>query len=350
MTSESDSMSASHFLDVLRKRCPDYFDDLVIVGYRRGIDVYPAVRLPIVLGNALKVFQHAHGRLPDLVTLPKTADHFFKMKFFDRIPISPNPASKLSCYDYIPAKFAGRVRAPNRYWVSERPLLPPDTEIPPGIYWLKLEFGNAGHLRLVWPPTAKQRHVINQALDQRMKQAFGVSNGEWWYGTNPQRVFLEEDLSDLLEGGQELKLFIREGRFAAGYEVQYASNSKQKQSSLGFFNDMGEPMSGTRRLGRHNPDYNERQFQRPNDFDKIIEAAEVIGRPFSLVRVDMMRAKDGELFLGELTLCTGNATVIFTPQSLEDYLRHQLFETIPRPHTRFSGQTGRIALTEEKSH
>jgi hypothetical protein len=350
MTSQNDSLTASNLLQALRRDRPDLFTTPEILGYRRGVDFYPPHILPVVFGNAVKIFRHAHGRLPDLITLPATADHFFKMKFFDHIPVSPNPASKLACHDYVPARLAGKVLAPRHLWVSERPVLPPDGEVPRGICWLKLEFGNAGHLKLNWPPTPEQRRNIDQSLGKRMKQRFGTSNGEWWYGIGPQRVFLEEDLSDILTSGQEFKLFIRDGRFAAGYEVQYASNSQQKRNSLGFFDELGAALSGTRRLGRHNPDYEERKFQRPPDFEEIVAAAEAIGRPFSLVRIDMMRARDGRLFLGELTLCTGNTTMILTPHSLEHYMRSQLFEGVPQARASRSLKMGDSASEPEKPH
>lgn len=292
----------------------------------RGIDAYSPAQLSLAFRNAVALFQYAHGRMPDLVNLPEAADHFFKMKFFDFIPIDPNPASKLDCARYVPPTLRNTVRVPAHPWVSHYPKLPPNDSVPPGIYWLKLEFGNANHVKLEWPLPPTARNKVERFLSVHFNKRFGPDCGEWWYGIGPQRVFLEEDLSAVLANGIETKVYVRGGRVAAGYLVRYVEQDGRKRNEIRFFDGSGTPLSGTLRLTQQNEAHAQSPLPLPAGFNRLLAAAAEIGRPFDLVRVDMFTRTNGETYLGELSLCHGNATVIFEPPAFASFVKQALFQ------------------------
>lgn len=160
---------SARILDVLRKERPDYFAPMTLPpGTLRGIDFYEPDDLVHAFAVALTLFYSAHLRLPDLIGLPGTADCFLKMKFFDPVLTTPNPASKLDCALYVPASLAEVVKLPSRPWMSEEPRLPPDDVVEPGNYWLKLEFGFSKHIRMPWPLTREQRQMAETKVADLM--------------------------------------------------------------------------------------------------------------------------------------------------------------------------------------
>lgn len=130
---------------------PSLFNTPSRDGYARGIEYYSARAFVTAFTKGLNKFFKAHGRAPNLVVPESCADHFFRMKFFGFIPMPPNPADKLNVLKFVSEERAGSVTRPKIVWVSDKPILPKNDEVPEGDYYLKASNGSAMQAKVKWP-------------------------------------------------------------------------------------------------------------------------------------------------------------------------------------------------------
>lgn len=286
--------------------------------HRRGIDVYQPETLRLgVIAIALEQFRLRHGRLPDPANPPRAADHFFLEKFFGFFP-KPNPADKLNAALYVPEALAGDVRIPHRPWIGEAPVLPPDDAVPPGAYYLKLALGNATNRRVRWPLAPADRAALEETARQWFATRYGVIWGEWWYGLDLQRLFLEEDLTDRRAGRPEWKVRVRDGRPVLIGAVVH--RPPEAGGNLQAYYD------GTFRLleGR-SEGYGPLALDPPASAERILRVAAGIGRRFELIRVDFLDTGEDRPWLNEVTIGDVNARRKFEPDALEQYAKRVMF-------------------------
>lgn len=318
---------AKSFLSSMLINNPSLFEASRVSGKGRGLDFYATSDFLTVLSNTLEGFYSSHHRLPDLVNLPKTCDHFFKMKFFDQMILRPNPASKLNARLYIPNEIKDQIRPPVCYWSSTTPTLPPDKEIPPGTYWLKLDLGWHTQERIEWPPDQTERERLNRKYGKWMKGLrHGIANGEWWYGIGEQRIFLEEDLSEIISEGTEVKIFVRNGYPSIYHTVVY-NKEFSGSMTVNYFDANNHIIKGTRSYGVNGQHtISDHDLTAIVNIDEYLSFAAEIGRPFDLVRVDLYTKPNSKPILGELSFCAGSGTHVYHPDTMEETIRSALFE------------------------
>lgn len=285
-------------------------------GHRRGVGCYRPEDLPFVVGMGIATFRGAHGRPPD-PGLARMADRFFALKFFQQLP-EPNPADKLNAGLYLAGGAEGQARVLARPWVSDRPELPPDAAVPPGRYYLKLALGNATNERVVWPPSAEERARLEALAASWFRWRYGVIWGEWWYGIGPQRLFLEEDITEARAGKPEFKFFVRDGRVAAIRAIRH-EDFKLKNHRECFWD------AAWRRLEGRTVGYGPLEAEPPAAAERMVRAAEHIGRRFDLIRVDFMDDGGERPILNEITVGDQNARRRVEPEALERILNDALF-------------------------
>lgn len=288
-------------------------------GLLRGIDVYREPdHLLRVVARALAIHYGVHGRYPDPKRLERTADCYFVEKFYGRFPMSPNPADKLNAELWLPKAVAGDVRIAHRPWVSGRAELPADAAVPRGRWVLKAAIGNAMHRRVVWPPAAAERSALETLVTGWFEGRYGVRWGEWWYAVGPQRVFLEEDLTEARAGQPEFKLYTRDGRVVLIRAVFHRKEQKLPTAER-FFDGAFEPIEG------QSVGYDPLAIPVPASAERMLRVAAAIGARFERVRVDFMHTGDETPWLNELTIGDVNARRIHTPPALEAEARRLLF-------------------------
>lgn len=313
--------AAERWLDDLDRRRPDLTRGEARPGYLRGIDVYKPKRLIEVLAYALDIFTRTHGRLPDLDRMPGFADPFFQRKFFDYMPMAPNPADKIAATAYVPETLRPRMILPRRPWMSDKPELPPDDAVPPGRYFLKRALGNADQVQIRWPITRKDRERLQPILERWDQTSYGVRWGEWWYGTRPARIFLEQDMSEWISGRPEWRVYVRDGKARLCNLIlqQEDVNRNRNFNTQRWFDAEMRPLAGVTK-GRVQGD-----FTPTPHAERFLEAAVAIAERFDLVRIDMFDAGRDMPVLSEITLCDYNARRRFDPPESEPQYRALLF-------------------------
>lgn len=285
-------------------------------GTLRGLDFYKPEDLLKATQYALQIFRSAVGRDPD-PALPRTNDHFFVQKFCMPLP-HPNPADKLNAVRYLPAALRDQVRVLERPWVSESPALPPDGAVPPGRYMLKLALGNAANAPVHWPPAPAERERLNALIEKWFSWRYGIDWGEWWYGVGPQRVYLEEDVTEARAGHPEYKLFVRRGKVALVRAALYKRVGEHARQGCVL-------TPGFRKIEGTVDSYGPYDIKVPVSAPAMLRTASAIGGHFDLIRVDFMDTGARRPILNELTVGEQNTRRIYRPQSLEDHVREALF-------------------------
>lgn len=290
----------------------------------RGLDVYTMASFWNVLGNALAMFFAAHERLPDLGPDATSADLYFAMKFFEALPMQPNPASKLDAEKFLSDTTS--IRVPRRFGVG--PSLPADDAAPSGKYWLKLDLGNGSHRQVTWPPSEQQRVELEQWAARATRFRHGWSWGEWWYAIGQQRIYLEEDLTAEISSGYELKIVVRRGRAAWLMALQYSiGEDGKRKAGLRHFLPDGREVTGETGYGSKGEVFSN-AFDLPaaEGRDAAMAAAAEIGAQFDRLRVDFYLPPVGKPILGELSLCQSNARLALRPASFDLAMRRAIFD------------------------
>lgn len=291
-------------------------------GTRRGIDAYRPDSLRRVFRIALNMTAGFLGAPPELMPPRRFNDHLFAQKFFYEIPLRPNPADKLEARRFLPRALGERVGIPRRWGISRADTLPPDAAAPPGRYWLKATHGNGMQRQLDWPPSAGDRAELAELLRLWAADRYGLIWGEWWYAKIPPRIYLEEDLGPLMAGRDECRVIA-----AAGEPLFWTLSGTlpDGRRHLTFHDDDWRP------TGFRNSKFAARpQSEPPEAIEVMREAAREIGSRIGFVRVDFMNAAGPRPYLGEITLCPGNAMVRFEPPEAEDALAARIGGAVHR--------------------
>lgn len=283
----------------------------------RGVEFYGDM-FRIAYQGALRNFQQFHKRLPDADTLPKAADHLFFSKFFRAFPTVPNAASKLNAEAFLDRnRFGDRIHVPRRMFVSAMPSLPEDL-FPALGWWLKLDLGNASHVRLQPAHLGAGRRILEWLIARGFTPPrYGWGWGEWWYSASPQRFFFEEDLTDRMPG-DEYQFFMKRGACVMFKKkrIHHPHDPAKKRTVSAFFDHAGSLVPGLQ-----NDNSEQADASLSPHCDTMLEAACQIGAAFDYIRVDFIDLHDAPA-LGELTFCTMNARLAFSTDALEQLARN----------------------------
>lgn len=283
-------------------------------GFLRGIDFYSGHDLLHVMANAMRGFEAAHGHFPDLADPRRCQEKLFWRKFLGQVKV-PESGDKLTHHRLIPDALRPVVRVPEVVWRSATPSLPDDDEIEPGWYFLKANHGSRFNAQVRFPLPPGQRAVLARLTARWLDAAYGIDDGEWWYGLVPRRIFLERSLS----GGATIvtwEFVVVNGVLAGVNAVRRIGTAKN--------------------VAWMRPDFTLHDFQDPAvlaivDPPPLADAARLrdivleLARPFNFVRVDL-HVVGGAIYLSEFTLSPANALSVLPP--VVDELRTRLWRVL----------------------
>ncbi|MBO9436318.1 hypothetical protein J7394_19020 [Ruegeria sp. R13_0] len=263
--------------------------------FTRGYDYYPSDAARIfALATSINRFSQNHGYPPNFLD-PKTAtEKLLVMKMFGEIPIGP-PADKLMTELFVPDAVLPLLSLTRRSWIATKPGLPVNTEMAPGRYFLKTNFGAGNNVAVQFPMDDEAREALlkKQTTWFARRHRHGFWAGEWWYHTISPRVFVEEDLAD---GGQDIddwKLWVLAGRVHIVQVDQDRSTQHVQRIYDRDFNLLADEL--------YYPS-DPSPGRRPSQLDDMVRVAEAIGRDLEFARVDFF-IRGQNLYLGEITLC-----------------------------------------------
>jgi hypothetical protein len=276
-------------------------------GFQRGVEVLGEGLLP-AMTRSVRVYRRRHGRFPDLIA-PKTfTEKQVLFKFFGLIP-DPSPSDKLRSVGYVPAALRGSFQMPKRIWVSNRPELPNNGEVPDGNYYFKSNHSSGTNKPISYPISEVNKAEEERRADHWLSKIHNEHLSLWWYETMPRNVYFEEDLRMPNGDAPDWKFFVCNGRVEI-FQVDTGRHSQHIQTvyerdgtfiDQELYFDSGSPI------------------EMPDFLPEMIALAEGIGRNFDFIRVDMFVLRN-KIYLGEIGLVPNGATTRIRSTELDERL------------------------------
>lgn len=246
-------------------------------------------------------------------------------KLYYRDPLMVRCADKADVRDYVASCGLADILVP-LIGVYER-VEDIDFDALPQQFVIKNTLGGGGNSVLIvtdkasfdWVATKPRLQAWLDA-DSRRKDA----GREWPYYSGKQpRIIIEEYLpSDPAEGGLIDYKFVC---FAGKTDYLYAVADRTLGNGAGFgfydrqFHELDYTRSDERKL--------ERKLTKPENFEKMLRAAETLSRPFPQARLDLYNI-DGAVYFGEITFFDGSGYMNYDPDEF-DYLLGEEFRLPP---------------------
>ena len=168
----------------------------------------------------------------------------------------------------------------------------------------------SGHIYLCGErqPSAAERAAMQSWFDID----YALITGEWNYRGLRPKVIVEPFLSLNDGASHDIRFFAYQGKV----RVVELYSGRYRGATLDYFDRDWKRIPDLRAVGYP---LSSGEPVRPQQFDRMLELAERIGREFSFVRVDFFTDFADRFYIGELTHCTGNGRVVFAPTSSERY-------------------------------
>lgn len=152
---------------------------------------------------------------------------------------------------------------------------------------------------------------ISKQLNMRLHGKYGYKNGETHYSLMQPKVIMEEylqnkDGSEILDYKfycfhGKLEFFsVEQGKFSGRHMRGYYMKD-WKKTPFDFYHDVPRPV---------------KPFEKPKNFEKMIEIAEALSQGFPHIRVDLYNM-DGRICFGELTYVPENGLTRWHPASYD---------------------------------
>jgi len=238
-------------------------------------------------------------------------------KLYYRNPIMVQCADKYSVRDYVKSKGLEHILN-DLYGVYED-----ESQIQfdklPSTFVLKTTNGGGGNNIIICDDINKlDKEKSLKLLHEWLKPKGKAGGREWVYYNSKPRIIVEKMLprnknNDL----PDYKFFCFNGKAYCLYTmIDYTDD--HNNGKLGFY-DLKFNKLPYRRL-----DFKpiEQELEKPQNFDKMVEIAEILSKDFPHVRVDLYNI-DGKIIFGELTFFNASGYVQFEPDEFDFILGEQ---------------------------
>ena len=266
----------------------------------RGVDFYNATDFLSALLRSVVLFREAHGHLPQFAAPTLFNEHILARKFFAPLPL-PTLGDKLGARDYVRQRLGDAALIPVA-WVGERVEDLFTADLPAGRFVLKPNHGFNMNLFLDLPRDLTDRReeimVKGQAwLDAR----FGHELGEWHYSLIKPKLFLETFLTqDGVEPMGEFKVHCFHGKARVMHILAELFTAKRHGTYTEDWTFLGDVISN-----------GSEEFERPKNFDVLIETAERLAEGLEYARIDLYTDFERVVKAGEITLTPGDGRQAF---------------------------------------
>lgn len=276
-------------------------------GFLRGMDVLGEDLVPGMIRSA-RVYSRHHDHLPNLIDPTTFTEKQVLFKFFGLIP-TQSPSDKLRSIGFLPKSLRDDVKVPEKIWISDKPQLPGNDEIPPGDYYFKSNHSSGTHLPITFPVPDAVREKAEKQAEHWLTRIHNQRLSLWWYETMPRNVFLEEDLRHPDGDAPDWKFFVVNGKVNL-FQVDTGRFSNHIQT---IYDRDGNFLNHELYYGSGKP------VDMPPYLPKMIELAEGVGRNFDFIRVDMFTL-NGDIYLGEIGLVPNGANIRIRSAELDERL------------------------------
>ena len=216
------------------------------------------------------------------------------IKLYDKNPLMPKCCDKYTAREFVRYQGCEEILNP-LLWSGFNP-----TDIPfddlPSKYVIKVTHGSTFNI-IVTDATLVDREDVISKCNKWLKAKFLVAYGEWFYGVEKPRIIVENYIESVDgESLKDYKIYCFHGKpsYVAVHSDRFSNHQKdlydvQWNYLKGKY--IGYPSSG-------------KIIEKPVVWDKVLEYAEKLSKPFNHARVDFY-IEGEQIIFGEITFTPG---------------------------------------------
>ncbi len=259
------------------------------------------------------------GRKPNLKNPERFSDKLAWLKLYYRDELMRTCSDKASVVDYV--KECGLGDILNEQYAVYDSVEDIDWDALPDQFVLKDTLaGYSNGVLLVYDKKTLDIEETKKKLNRWLKSSsYRSEKGLWVLGGRKARIIAEKLLiSDSKGDLPDYKFFCFNGKVFCLYLMRnYTQNHDEGENAFLDCDFNLLPVTRT--------DYKKitKLPEKPKNFEKMLEIAETLSKPFPHVRVDLYNI-DGKIYFGELTFFTNGGFIPFDPDSFDFEMGKQL--------------------------
>lgn len=223
-------------------------------------------------------------------------------KLFTDKEIFTEVEDKWKVRDYVKEK-VGEDILPEVLHVTDNSDTMPWEELPDR-FVIKANHGS-GWNKIVKDKEEENFEEIKEQSREWLGKKYGTEKNEYWYWDIEPKIIVEEFLeSGFSEDLRDYKFFVFNGEVEY-VEVDYDRHTDHKRR---FYDENWRPQDFELKFPLGS------ETEQPPNLDKMKEIAEKLAEEFDFIRVDLYNPSEGQIYLGELTVCHGSGRERFKPK------------------------------------
>ena len=243
-----------------------------------------------------KKFKENLGYEIDFSKEPKTFNEKIQFrKLYDKNPLYSICADKYRVREYVKNKIGEEYLIP-LYLVTDK-LTEEQWNKLPNSFVAKANH-NSGPVQIVKDKNKVNKREIIKELNLQLKADYGILSMEKYYSDIPRKIIVEKFLKNNIED----------------YKFNCFNNGKivlERVTKASVLSNMYDPYSWEQLNFTTGNEIDLRKYEKPENFDKMLEIAKKLSEDFEYVRVDLYNI-DGKIYVGELTFCESSGFGKFT--------------------------------------
>lgn len=182
----------------------------------------------------------------------------------------------------------------------------------PNKYVIKTTSGGGGQNVLIVDKNSKNNYneikrKLNKWLSIKTDKSFGR---EWAYEGNSNRIIIEKYLESPEQGIIDYKFFCFDGKVEYLYVI--SERNLGNNAKLGIYDKNFHKLD----VSRKDEKIQTKPINRPKNYSKMVEYAEIISQDFPHARIDLYNI-NGKIIFGEITFYDGSGYMSFEPDSFD---------------------------------
>jgi hypothetical protein len=282
------------------KRIVIYIDKIVFVRlfhFPAYFTIQKALGFPIVKLN----FYSSTGYYPSLKNPTSFNEKCTYSKLFSRNPLLPIIADKCRVRDYISERIGNDYLIPFHQVVSKAEDI--NYYALPNKFIIKTNFSSGQNI-IISDKQAIDLDMITKKLNRWMHMKYRYQELIWFAQLIERKIIVEQLLQDADgEIPLDYKFYVFQGRV----EIILAITDRFNNKKMTYFNRNWEQIS----LKKSSIE-NEQNLTKPNNRNEMVSIAELLGKEFDFIRVDLYSIAE-KIYFGELTPNSGDGRTKFEP-------------------------------------
>lgn len=283
-------------IEILKKNPYIYIGRRWVLGKKNEI-LYPTIEKKEEYIK--RVFRKKVGYDIDFTKEPETFNQKIQFrKLYDHNPLYTICADKYGAREYIKSKVGEEYLIPI-YLVTDK-LTEEQWEKLPESFVIKPTHDN-GTVRIVKDKKNADRDKIIKYMNMALKLDYGKFSLESFYSDIPRKIIVEKYLKDNIED----------------YKFNCFNSGKivlERVTKAREISNMYDPYTWEKLNFSTGTILDKRDYEKPKNYDKMIEIAKKLSEDFEYVRVDLYNI-DGKIYVGELTFCESSGFGKFTDEA-----------------------------------